>query len=133
MAQYHTEQKKMLLQFLREHSDDSFTVDEITAAMQESGGEHIPGKSTVYRLMTKLTEEKKVRRFASESGRSFVYQSLANEHCHYHLHLKCTACGKILHLDQKTSDALLGVVANAKDFAVSEEDTVLFGKCALCK
>lgn len=127
MAEYNTEQKKILLNFLTENSENSYTMEEITAAL----GGNI-GKSTVYRLMTHLVDEKKVRKSAG-SGRSFVYRVTADEHCRHHLHLQCKDCGRILHLDEATSDALLCSVKNAKDFSVSEEDTVLLGSCSGCK
>lgn len=127
MAEYHTEQKKMLLEFLKANSESSYTIDEICTAL---GGSI--GKSTVYRLMTRLVEEKRVHKSAGE-GRQFVYRITADEHCKHHLHLQCTDCGRVLHLDESTSDALLDSVREARDFLVSEEDTVLMGKCAGCK
>ena len=127
MAEYNTEQKKILLDFLNANSTKAYTIEEIT----ESLGTGI-GKSTVYRLMTKLVEEKRVQKSAG-NGRSFVYRALTDEHCKHHLHLQCKDCGQILHLDEATSDALLSSVMSAKDFSVSEEDTILLGKCAGCK
>lgn len=128
MAEYHTEQKKILLDFLKANSGRSYTIEEINAKLGESG----IGKSTVYRLMTKLVEEKKVHKSAGE-GRQFVYRITADDHCKHHLHLQCKDCGRVLHLDEATSDALLDSVRAARNFLVSEEDTVLLGKCADCK
>ena len=129
MAKYHTEQKKLLLDFLKANSGNSYTIDEIAIALEDSS----IGKSTIYRLMTRLVEEKTVRRSAGKKGRQFVYRIIASDHCRNHLHLQCTECGRILHLDEKTSDALLDRVNEIKGFSVSEEDTVLMGKCADCK
>lgn len=127
MARYNTEQKKILLDFLSANSGKSYTIEEITSALSGK-----IGKSTVYRLMTGLVEEKKVHKSAGE-GRTFLYRITADEHCRHHLHLQCKDCGKVLHLDEATSDALLMGVRCARDFLVSEEDTVLIGKCADCK
>lgn len=127
MANYHTEQKKLLLDFLRENSGRSYTVEEICAGLGSA-----VGKSTVYRLMTRLVEEKMVHRTAGE-GRQFLYRITADEHCKHHLHLQCTDCGRVLHLDEATSDALLDSVRAAGGFSVSEEDTVLLGRCAGCR
>lgn len=127
MAEYRTEQKKKLLEFLRSNSGSSYTIEEIYTALDAS-----MGKSTVYRLMTKLVEEKQVHRSAGV-GRQFVYRITADEHCKHHLHLQCTDCGRVLHLDEATSGALLDSVREAGDFLVSEEDTVLMGKCVGCK
>ncbi len=132
MAEYHTEQKKILLDFLKANSENSYTIEEIVAELSKKGGT-VPGKSTVYRLMTKLVEEKRVRRQAGERGRRFVYRIIGDDHCRYHLHLQCTKCGKVLHLDEKLSSTLLQSVNAANDFSVSEEDTVLMGRCADCK
>ena len=129
MAHYRTEQKTLLLDFLKANSENSYTIEEIIEAL----GDNSIGKSTVYRLMTRLVEEKVVKRSAGEKGRQFVYRIIADDHCKYHLHLQCTDCGKILHLDEKTSDTLLSCVNASKGFSVSEEDTVLLGKCASCK
>ena len=130
--EYQTEQKRILLDFLKSNSENSYTIEEIVDALGKKGGAS-PAKSTVYRLMTRLVEEKRVRRQAGERGRQFVYRIIADEHCKNHLHLQCTECGKILHLDDKLSDRLLQSVKKSSDFAISEEDTVLMGKCADCK
>ncbi len=130
MAEYKTEQKKLLLEFLQENQDSSYTIDEITDALKKRGAS--VGKSTVYRLMTKLVEEKRVRRQLSDSSRKAIYRIVIDEHCHNHLHLQCIGCGKVLHLDEKTSDELLCAVKTLNNFSVSEEDTVLMGKCSSC-
>lgn len=130
MAEYNTEQKKLLLEFLKENHDSAYTIDEISTALKERGAG--VGKSTVYRLMTRLVEEKHVVRQLSGGSRGASYRIIANEHCHNHLHLQCTACGKIMHLDERISDELLDTVKKLNDFAVSEEETVLMGKCSSC-
>lgn len=127
MAEYKTEQKKMLFDFLKSNSESSYTIEQIIEAL--GGG---IGKSTVYRLMTKLVEEKKAHKIAGE-GRTFLYRVSADDHCKHHLHLQCKDCGKVFHLDEKTSDALLNRVRCVNDFLVSEEDSILLGKCTDCK
>ena len=131
MAEYNTEQKKLLLEFLEENHDSAYTIEEISQALKLKGASI--GKSTVYRLMTKLVEEKRVKRQLADGSRKAIYRITLDEHCHNHLHLQCTKCGKVLHLDEKTSDELLNTVKILNDFSVSEEDTVLMGKCAECK
>ena len=132
MAEYATEQKKLLLSFLREHCDLAYTVEELLLEMKEAYGAEAPGKSTVYRLMTRLVEEGTVKRFVRGHSRQFAYQIVVGEHCHSHLHLKCMGCGKLIHLDEGLSDELLDKVRASSDFAVDEEETVLFGACAAC-
>lgn len=133
MANYATEQKKMLSDFLKEHDDRAFSIDELIEGLRTSYGSHAPGNSTVYRLILRLVEEGSVKRFVKGHSRHFVYQSVRDEHCHSHLHLKCTACGRLVHLDEQVSDSLLHVIQSNSDFAVDEEETVLFGACASCR
>ncbi len=133
MAHYDTEQKRILKKILEENSDTAYTVEELMNKMRSVCGENTPGQSTVYRLITHLIEEGTVKRFTKENSRKAAYQIVLGEHCDSHLHLKCTDCGKLIHLDEKISDELLKMVSNTSDFSVSEEDTVLFGHCGKCK
>ena len=133
MSGYRTEQKKILLSFLERNADRAYSIDEIIHGLREETQSDLPGKSTVYRLITKLVAEGQVKRFVKGNSRHFVYQLLQGGHCHLHLHLKCTLCGSLLHLDEETSDKLLQTVSLAQNFAVSERDTVLFGTCGSCR
>lgn len=134
MAEYRTDQKKILLELLRRHCENSYSIESLMEMMEaESAGRKIPGKSTVYRLMTKLVSEGTVKRFASSGGSGFVYQIVAGEHCESHLHLKCTGCGRIIHMQENVSEELLLRIRDSSGFSVSEEDTVIFGKCMKCK
>ena len=105
MAEYNTEQKKLLLGFLEENHDSAYTIEEITNELKSRGAS--VGKSTVYRLMTRLVEEKRVKRQLADGSRKAIYRITLDEHCHNHLHLQCIRCGKVLHLDEEVSDEYL--------------------------
>ena len=135
MTGYLTQQKKSLLRFLTLHSERSFTVEEITEGMKEDGkgdSSRAPGRSTVYRLITRFVEEGTVKRFVRGHSRRFVYQIVSGERCNFHLHMKCTVCGKLFHLDEGVSDQLLHQIKKLCNFSISESDTVLFGVCDGC-
>ena len=133
MAEYMTEQKTLLLDFLQRHGEMSYTIDELMEKMSDDGIENLPGKSTLYRLMNRLCDEEKVKKFAREGARGFAYQAFFGEHCTTHLHMKCVRCGRLLHLGHEISDELLDKIKSVSDFSVSESDTVLFGNCADCR
>ncbi len=133
MAEYITEQKRILKKILEDNCDSAYTVEELLEKMKVACPDKAPGKSTVYRLITHLVNEGTVKRFSRDDGRKSAYQIVGGEHCDCHLHLKCTNCGKLIHLDDKVSDELLLKVQSTNDFSVSEEATVLFGKCGECK
>ncbi len=133
MAEYVTEQKKILKRLLEENCDKAYTVEELVRKLECRKDECSLGKSTVYRLITHMVAEGTVKRFVRGNSRKFAYQIVMCEHCDCHLHLKCTDCGKLIHLDEDVSDELLDKVRNASGFCVNEETTVLFGRCGECK
>ncbi|MBQ3573159.1 MAG: transcriptional repressor [Clostridia bacterium] len=124
-VEYNTHQKKLLIDFLKLNCDTAYTIEEIAAAIPV-------GKSTIYRLMTKLIENGIVKRFSGDTGRIFLYQYISCEHCSAHLHMKCTDCGKIFHMDVGASDTLLSDIEQGNNFSVDRSRTILLGKCAHC-
>ena len=133
MAAYQTEQKKCLTEFMSRHSDRAYTVEELAAAMQADPTlVSTPGKSTIYRLLTGLVQQGKVKRFVRGNSRQFTYQIVTCEHCDLHLHLKCTDCGKLLHIDDDASALIFQKVLESKRFCLDEGKTILFGRCQEC-
>lgn len=132
MATYQTEQKKELLSFLRKNSSRAFTIDEICKGMKNDQ-ECIspPGKSTVYRLIPKLLEENSIRQF-SGGKRRITYQIMDGAFCSRHIHLKCTACGRIFHLSDGKTSALVSLLRDSENFFVNAGETILYGKCEAC-
>lgn len=127
---YQTAQKAHLIAFLKAHADTAFTVEELTAQLS---GEHAPGKSTVYRLLPSLVKAGEVKRFVREGERTAMYQAVGCAHCDAHLHMKCTDCGKLLHLNDHASTVVLQNVLRDSHFAVDEKQTVLYGRCENCR
>lgn len=130
MSEYKTEQKKLLLDFLKKNKDKSFTVEEIERGICDGGG-FSPGKSTIYRLVSKLAENGEINRFASERG--MVCQYKGDMACGKHLHMRCTECGRILHMKDSTSEELLNEIFSKSNFSVDKERTILFGICSACE
>ena len=128
MAEYKTKQKEILLEYLRETGDTPQNVEQIVTALRARG--HTLGQSTVYRLMGKLCDEGTLK--CLPQGKKFLYQFVSGDDCHHHLHLKCTSCGRLLHMDHDQSERLIGDIYGKNGFAVSEEETTLFGKCGEC-
>lgn len=123
--EYKTQQKLLLLNFLKSNRNSSFSIEEIA--------ERIPvGKSTIYRLISKLIAENHVRKFTKPGARGFFYQLINYNKCCSHLHLKCTDCGKIIHLNNKTSQNILSYIMQDNAFSVDQNETILMGKCSKC-
>ncbi len=130
---YKTVQREELLRFLTEHSTEAFTVSEITERMRaDCTVTKAPGESTVYRLIKELVESGKVKRIVRGNSRQFVYQLTAGEDCAHHLHLKCTVCGKLCHMNDEESKQIMSKILDNDSFAV-DSSTVLLGKCDKCR
>lgn len=133
MARYQTEQKRIVLAYLKAHSNEAFTIEELCEHLnKEPGLLAVPGKSTVYRIIPELVEEGLVKRFVKEKTRKFLYQMVSGEHCDKHLHMKCSICGRLYHMEDEESEALLMKVFEKHHFKVDEGQTMLFGHCESC-
>lgn len=134
MTTYNTQQKKQLMDFLKKHPEQSYTIDEIATEMNaDPDFANPPGKSTIYRLMPGLAEENLVKCFAGKRGTKASYQIIGGESCHFHIHLKCTDCGKLLHMSDKDSHTIADDILKSGGFALDLGRTTLFGLCEGCR
>jgi Fur family ferric uptake transcriptional regulator len=125
---YQTEQKERLLAYLRESDGRQFTTRELADALAPD-----IGRSTVYRLIHELLDAGQVRRFSATRGRGVTYQYLPREVCASHLHMKCTDCGSLLHLDGAVSHFVREQILASCRFALDGQVTTLYGRCAACR
>ncbi len=129
-AEYKTKQKNSLIGFLKANHSRQFSINEICEAVKSNG----IGKSTVYRNISHLCEEGAVRRFRGEGGKSVLYQYVGKDSgCDSHFHLKCTACGRLIHLDCKDVMRLKAHINAHHNFSIDIAHTVFYGLCGGCK
>lgn len=124
MASYSTEQRKLLMLYLRCHPDKYFSARQIAEALKEAG----ISQSAVYRNLALLEEEGFVSRTLKSGGRESVYQFVGADACQNCLHLTCVKCGSICHMEAKEIEALLPQTG----FTLDRKKTVLYGVCLNC-
>lgn len=124
MAVYQTKPRKKLIELLEDNREKRLSVDEILEAL----GEDSPGKSTVYRLVKSMEEEGELVRFTREGTNKAEYQLCGASCCSEHLHMRCTGCGLLIHLDSKAQEAL----TKSTGFVIDDLHSMLYGKCAAC-
>ena len=126
---YNTKQGDLILRLIRENGGRHLTAEDIVRRLADSGC--AVGKSTVYRHLERLTREGTVRRFVLHDGESACYQ-FAGDGCCNHYHLKCSLCGRFLHVECEYLDKVSEHIYEHHGFTLSEENTVLYGLCADC-
>ena len=124
---YNTEKRSEIVAFLKASPNRAFSIDEIAAAVCPDGS----ARSTVYRIVSKMVGEGKLRKITSDVSRHTTYQYLGESGCCEHLHLKCKDCGRLIHLDEETSHLLEEKIMANGHFAI-DEGAMLFGRCEGC-
>lgn len=127
---YNTKQKQLIYHFFAANPDRQFSAKEVAAHIKKQ--EKI-GESTVYRLIAKLTQEGELRRFSGKNVKSVVYQFARQDvHCDNHFHLKCTSCGRLIHLECALFKDFEEHMDTRHGFAIDNVKTILYGTCANC-
>lgn len=129
MAKYLTRQRKRLLTYLSEHTDEQMTARQIAEALAEDS----ISISAVYRNLSALEEEGLLKRSVREGTREVFYQYIAAEECKDSLHLSCRICGKSIHLGESEAEQLIRGTLESTGFQIEKTETVLYGVCANCK
>lgn len=126
--QYNTKQKERVTAVLRQAGGAHLTAEDIATALAPIG------MSTVYRQLDRLCEQGVVRRFFVEEGVRACYQYVGEDcACHHHYHLKCSVCGKLLHVECHFLDEMAAHILSHHGFTVQPEKTVLYGVCEACR
>ena len=124
---YNTEKRAKLIEFFKKNIGQALTAEEICNGILD--GEH--GKSTVYRLISKLVDDGSVRRISDAKTRKVTYQYIVDGGCSEHLHLKCKDCGILIHLDEVTSHILETRILKSEGFTL-DGGALIYGRCEEC-
>ena len=126
---YNTAGRKALIEYMASNPDQQFTVDELFSCLSPS-----VGKSSLYRLLERLVSEGIVRKFKESELSSSAFQYVGSDaECCRHLHLKCSDCGKLVHLECPNSTELLRHIYKEHGFFIDSKKSVLYGKCKDCQ
>ena len=128
---YNTKARKYILEYLESKSDTMVSVPDIVNYLK-SAGENI-NPTTVYRYLNKLNEEKRVLKFSEGDGQKAVYQITGHKNtCDGHLHIQCTNCGKLIHLNCEYMYDLKNHLFNDHGITIKFENSILYGICREC-
>jgi len=123
---YVTKRREQLLAFFQAREGDCFSARDLL------GEPTLPiPEATVYRLLSSLTRQGKLRRFVLDGGGT-TYQYNDARQCGTHLHLRCVACNRTLCADGTDLGAVAAAIGARHAFAVDAAKTVLYGVCGDC-
>ena len=126
---YKTKQRQALLQYLEQHMHEELSAGEIAEALAQQD----ISRSAVYRNLSALEQEGKVRRSMRSGSREATYRFSDCAECRTCLHLRCTKCGRTFHMETQNADALIQSVQRTEGFAIDRAETVLYGVCSACR
>lgn len=130
MMAYSTRTRSALLDILESHKDTSISAEEVLDALRQRGLE--VNKTTVYRNLERMVEDGSVHKFSSEDGKRAFYQ-LSEGTCSDHLHLQCSVCGKVEHLDCDFMKSFEEHVRREHGFSLSCKGSIIYGVCKACQ
>lgn len=126
---YQTEQRKKLYELLKEHPHQTYTVKKIEKELEN---EKI-SQSAIYRNLSALVSENIVKRVTSENGRETAYRYANSEECRQEIHLTCSICGKIFHMDHEFTKLMEDHLEQIEKFHLDKVRTTLYGVCKQCR
>lgn len=129
---YQTKGKQHILSFLESKKNTAVSVQDIDDYLAAQGEK--TNITTIYRRLDKLIAEKKVIKHTAEDGKKSLFQYIADEsECLHHLHIQCTSCSKIIHLDCGISTTFAEHLAEDHGIKLDYQKTVLYGLCDECR
>ena len=128
MSKKLTNNQKRILEIFDNNNEKSFVAYEIADRL--STDMHL---ATVYRNLEKLVEDGRLIKFKSGKDDQYRYQATQpDNHCHQHLHMRCSKCNNIFHLECDFMHELEGHLMEHHGFKIQCDNSIIEGICAKC-
>lgn len=126
-----TRQKASILHCLKNMQAHHVTAEELIKHLEDSGIS--VGKATVYRYLSELEQNGKLRRYLGTENGPSCYQYIAeNSSCREHYHLLCTICRHIVHFDDPELETHFRRLNKTRGFEIDDSKLVFYGICPNC-
>jgi len=126
---YSTKQHQAILRCLEQRPEEALTAADLAEDLRRSGSP--VGLATIYRQLEKLEIAGRIHKVHTEEGAFFQYCPRTEEHHNCFL-LRCTDCGRIVHLDCIHLEELYRHLEVQHHFCIDPRRTVLTGRCQNC-
>lgn len=125
-----TTQRRAVLEVLLNRHGEHLTTEEIYDYVKQFCPEI--GLATVYRTVQLMEDMKIIRKLNFDDGCS-RYEIASNTSDHYHHHLICENCGKVIEVEEDLLDNLEDKIQNKFGFMIKDHILKFFGICKECK
>lgn len=123
--EYITKQKDIINDLIKNKKTE-FTIKEIYNDLNKK-----IGLTTIYRLVDKLIEEKKLNKTISKDNTTY-YQYLEECNEENHFYLKCENCGNLEHVDCDCIEELTNHILKKHKFKLNKDHIIINGICKKC-
>ncbi len=126
-----TPQRRLVLEVLTENESDHLSAEEVFNLSRKRDGDI--GIATIYRTLDLLEEVGIVHKCDFGDGRSRYELSLESQDEHYHHHLVCLECRKILEVEEDLLNQLEALIVDKMDFRIVDHRVQFYGICRECR
>ena len=133
-GRYNTKQRDELLSYMKSVAGKHVMVSDICNHFSQTGSK--VGTTTIYRHLEKLVEEGVVKKYTVDSTSAACFEYIdSHEECKKNgcTHLKCTKCGRLIHLHCDDLKSTEKHILEAHHFKLDMTRTVLYGVCEECQ
>ncbi len=124
-----TPQREAILHVIMECQDSHLTADEIYRKTKETYPEI--GIATVYRTLEIFETLGIINRLQFSEDRA-LYEFNPGYHKHYHHHIICLGCGRILEFNEDLLEDIEAAVARNTGFSIVDHSLAIYGYCSTC-
>ncbi len=130
-AEYSTEQRRLVMSYMDAHADRYQTVDEVLRGLHDDGARI--GRTTVYRALDRLVDERLVSKVAAARGASASYRRIDTAVDEPQGQLLCLECGRAFPLDCSMLQDFADHIREHHGFVINQDRTVFCGLCEDCR
>ena len=125
---YHTEQKRIIDEKIKEIGGN-FSIKDLYNSLIKD--DKYIGLTTIYRVVSDLEKDGMINKFYKNN--TAYYEYLDECHKSNHFYLKCSKCGKTIHVDCDCINDLANHMLDTHQFSLQENNLFMNGLCSKCK
>lgn len=128
---YSTRLYTIIIEYLNQNRERAVTAADVYEYIHSISER--ANKTTVYRNLDRLVSEGKLLKYVTDDGKmaSFIFKE-PDGCCAEHLHLQCSECGRVVHLDCGYMEEIIHHISTEHGFDLRCASSILYGRCRDC-